>query len=547
MKYVFILFLSFVLTSFLLPNLIKFLVIKKLVDNPGPRKIHASAVPRLGGISIVFSMLFVMSIFIPEYLKAMPLLISAMILFFIGVIDDLLDISWKIKLISQLISVLISLTFIMDLTPAIDLFNLQLPLSIGIPLVILFMIGTINSINLMDGLDGLVSGFAILVFFALSVLGFLFQNQIVVFLTIALIGSLLSFLKYNSNPARIFLGDNGSLFLGYALVISSFYISILKYGHLDLGFPILLLFLPIIDTLKVMFVRIRQGKNPFLPDKNHLHHIIFGKNIKHKIVVLLIHIFSVAYIFMAVLYLKYNSYYLFIPVILLSFSLINMKYILNHIIISGAYRAVIKNIISNRMKYILSVNKIMLAFSVLPFMGLIIPIISFKHFHNSNFPFMQIIVIMFLEFALIVYHFIFSKKLDNVYILINMILFFSFSVDEYYFPNIFRSFSIISLSFIILLIIVSFSIFIHCNNINDKNSFFSGYDLIVITLFALLMSLQTVLPSSFLANMLGVGVVSITTYYWFRLIQNIFVEKSSLIPFLSYTLPVLHLLLKMNY
>ena len=547
MKYVFILFLSFVLTSFLLPNLIKFLVIKKLVDNPGPRKIHASAVPRLGGVSIVFSMLFVMSIFVPEYVKAMPLLISAMILFFTGMIDDLLDINWKIKLLSQLISVLISLKFILDLTPAIYLFGIQLPLVIGSPLLILFMIGTINSINLMDGLDGLVSGFCILVFFVLSILGFLFQSQIITFLTIAIIGSLLSFLKYNSNPARIFLGDNGSLFLGYSLVISSFYISILRYGHLDLGFPILLLFLPIIDTLKVMFVRIRQGKNPFLPDKNHLHHIIFGKNIRHKIVVALIHLFSVGYIFMAVIYLKYNDGYLIIPVLLLSFILINMQYILNHVTLSGERRALIKKIISNKMKYIISIDKILIALSSLPLLGLIISIFSLEHYHDSNFPWIQIIVIMFLEFAIIAYHFWSSKKLDNIYILINSILFFSFATDEYYFQNIFHSISLLSISFVLLLIIVTFSIFIHCNNINDKISFFSGYDLIVIILFALLMSMQTVLPSTFLANMLGVGVVSITTYYWFRLIQNIFVEKSSFIPFLSYTLPVLHLLMKMNY
>lgn len=288
MKFIFILFLTFVLTSFLVPFLINYLVLKKLLDQPGPRKIHAYGIPRLGGAVIFFTALLVIAIFYPDFSKAFPLLFAGLILFILGIIDDLKSIRWKIKLFFQIIAVTITVLFFKNFSNNIYLFGALLPPIIGIPLFFFFILGTINSINLMDGLDGLVSGFSLIVFSVIFLLSYLLKNQLLMVLSVTMVGALLGFLKFNSNPAKIFLGDSGSLFLGYSLVASSIYLSIMKYGYLELAPPIMLLALPIIDTLKVMVLRIVHKKSPFLPDKNHLHHIIFGKNIRHKIVVFLI-------------------------------------------------------------------------------------------------------------------------------------------------------------------------------------------------------------------------------------------------------------------
>jgi len=163
------------------------------------------------------------------------------------------------------------------------------------------------------------------------------------FLSSAIIGTTLGFLKFNANPARIFLGDSGSLTLGYfisALVIiisgevsaSTSEITQGMSRSVDLGFIIITLAVPIADTLRVMFVRIKQRKNPFLPDSNHLHHILYSQKLRHKTVVMLIHLFSIMFVLLAIYYAKVSKTTAFIIFILMLTAFFSVKQIVEFII-----------------------------------------------------------------------------------------------------------------------------------------------------------------------------------------------------------------------
>ncbi len=171
--------------------------------------------------------------------------------------------------------------------------------------LLFFIVGGINSINLLDGLDGLASGFSLLVFSIILILSIVADDAFLILLTVSLIGSLLGFLRFNAFPASIFLGDTGSLVLGSFLVIASLKTALnFEQSTLNLTFPTMLLAVPMIDTIKVFIYRIIHKKSPFQADNSHLHHIIYHSNIKHEITVFLIEIFTLIYVLLALFYLR---------------------------------------------------------------------------------------------------------------------------------------------------------------------------------------------------------------------------------------------------
>lgn len=302
-------FFSFIAVVFATPLLANLLSSFEIVDHPdSTRKIHSKPIPRMGGV-IIYSVIILFLIFLFPFLSEFKFfLVGSLILFTLGVADDLWNLNWKVKFIGQSISAfLLMIYFIRHDYFQFNFIGYNIPPYIALPLILLFIVGAINAFNLMDGMDGLVSGFSLIIASLSFLLSFSSDAVFIPLLSILVIGTTLGFLKFNGNPASIFLGDSGSLVLAYfCLTILFSATAEISQHNIDLAFIGMVLSVPIIDTLRVMICRILNKKNPFLPDKNHLHHIIFNKKIRHKTTVFIILSLTLISVLIA-LYYKFSS------------------------------------------------------------------------------------------------------------------------------------------------------------------------------------------------------------------------------------------------
>ena len=309
MQYLIILFATLVGTIFITPYFINIFTKVKIVDQPdGLRKLHSTPVPRLGGFLIFLVFLASLFIFYGDINSIRFYLFGAILIFALGAYDDLLGTGWLLKFFYQTVAAVFLMLFLFPKFYSLQLFNIELSMIPSAIVLLVFIVGTINSFNLLDGLDGLVSGISLLVFILLFFVGLNLLDTFSLVVLASIIGCLIGFLKYNGYPARIFLGDSGSFLLGYLVVSSVLLLSINKHTNvLDLTFPIILLAVPIADTLKVMFERIFTGKHPFVADRTHIHHIVFSKNITHKTTVFIITIYSLIFAANAMVYRYYSE------------------------------------------------------------------------------------------------------------------------------------------------------------------------------------------------------------------------------------------------
>lgn len=271
----------------LMPLLVRFLRRKHVLDEGGHRKIHKGFVPSMGGIIICTSFLFAIILWIPveNIIDRRFELAAILLMFFAGIRDDIDPLRPIYKLFVQIIAaIMVVVAGDMHITSLYGLFGIyDIPLILGYGLSILFIIGITNAFNLIDGIDGLAATVAIVAF---AFLGFWFYftgNGSEALRMACIIGALIGFLYYNWQPASIFMGDTGSLVVGFILSTSTLaFISI--NGSLPDGAPykfpavfsvgMAVVLLPLFDTIRIFLLRIKQGKSPFLPDKQHLHHVI---------------------------------------------------------------------------------------------------------------------------------------------------------------------------------------------------------------------------------------------------------------------------------
>jgi UDP-GlcNAc:undecaprenyl-phosphate GlcNAc-1-phosphate transferase len=269
---------------------------KGLVDCPQrARKVHHQATPRLGGAAILLSFLIISAfagLFVPQFREmifgANPfvgvVLLGSVGVFIIGFLDDLARLSPKTKLIGEFVvagivvwGANLSFTEIQFL----GLGSLTTPEWLGFGLSCLWIVGMANAINLIDGLDGLASGIILTGLLAVSVVGYLAGISSVTWMSTLLIGCLLGFLVYNSRPASIFLGDCGSLTLGYLAGCLALLASVREGGVIDGIFPVLAFAIPILDCVFAIFRRTMRGRSPFSPDMEHFHHRLMTKGLSH--------------------------------------------------------------------------------------------------------------------------------------------------------------------------------------------------------------------------------------------------------------------------
>lgn len=306
MIFLIITFLAFLFTIILTPYLIKILIQFNIVDNPNgeDRRIHSEPVPRLGGIVIFLVIMLVTFLFYQDISSRIFLITGTLVVFLLGLLDDLVNIKWYFKFIFQSIAaILLIISLSNHDINQISLFSLNLSPAIGYPVLFLLILSILNSFNLMDGLDGLVTGFSLIVASLVFLLSYYYSETFITFLSASIIGTSLGFLKFNGNPARIFLGDSGALTLGYLLAASVLYLSVQVFSDvpiksvsfpdtIDIVFVLIVFAVPLTDMIRVMLRRFKKGSHIFLPDRNHLHHILYSKKIRHKTVVLFIHFIS---------------------------------------------------------------------------------------------------------------------------------------------------------------------------------------------------------------------------------------------------------------
>lgn len=296
---------SMMLSMLFMPFVIKLAISLNAIDKPGDRKVHVTTVPRLGGIAIAISFGITCLLFIPFDLNLKAFLIGLSIIIVTGVADDLYDISSTLKFSGQIAA---CLAFLLLSGTSIesfgDLFGAgQIETGIfAIPLTVFCMVGVINALNLSDGLDGLAGGLSVIASLFLAYFAIVSGDGFVLVLVTALVGSLIGFLYYNSHPAQIFMGDTGSLVLGYAL--SAVCILMLNSDGVTFVAPIslaLIFGLPIHDTFMVMTRRVLHLQSPFSPDKTHLHHRLMELKFTHSSAVFVMYAIMFSYGLLALL------------------------------------------------------------------------------------------------------------------------------------------------------------------------------------------------------------------------------------------------------
>lgn len=263
----------------------------KLVDKPNFRKLHTTPIPLVGGISIALSTwatLFITGLYTDTAQNIIFLLLIGMVLLVLGVIDDKLDIPATFKLIVQLGCAAVIAFSGIRISSLYGIFGIQdIPLWGQYVLTILVITGVVNAFNLMDGIDGLAGSLAILGCLALAILSCMMGRCEFALLYAAIIGSVIGFLRFNLSAKKTFLGDGGSLFLGFMLVVSG--IQILEWGKETSGalpdittiMVIGIFMIPVLDSLRVYRGRIGNGDSPFKPDKSHLHHLFLLLGLTH--------------------------------------------------------------------------------------------------------------------------------------------------------------------------------------------------------------------------------------------------------------------------
>lgn len=273
-------FFSFVVALFVtlvaIPPLMRFSRQLHLMDEPAARKIHSQAVPRCGGIAIAIGTILPILMWVPLDRAISSYLVGATIILVFGVWDDISPLDYKWKFLGQSVAAVIAIQGGVAIQH-VPFFGLDpAPDYVTYPLTVLFLLGITNAVNLFDGLDGLAGGCVLLTLSAIGVLAYEADGLPVVLLALAAMGSVFGFLRFNTHPAFVFMGDAGSQFLGFTTAVLSILLLEQHHQSLNAGLPLLLLGLPILDTLSVMITRIVAGRSPFTADRNHIHHKILG-------------------------------------------------------------------------------------------------------------------------------------------------------------------------------------------------------------------------------------------------------------------------------
>lgn len=274
------------------------------LDYPNERKVHKKPMPVMGGLMIYLGFLFGYMLFAPQSTQMLAILIASFIVVITGILDVIKPLRAREKLVGQVVAVLIIVFYGKILLNDISFFGYYFDFGwLAYPITIVFIVAVMNCINLIDGLDGLADGISMIFFITIGVLAFIMHNLGSLEITIAfiMIGACLGFLIFNFNPAKIFMGEIGSMFLGFMIAV----VCLLGFKAVTLTslvVPMLILAIPILDTLFAILRRIIHHKPIYEADRQHLHHQLLNKKFSQKTTVLIIYAVSILFSSASVFY-----------------------------------------------------------------------------------------------------------------------------------------------------------------------------------------------------------------------------------------------------
>lgn len=300
-----------------------------IVDVPDERKVHLMPMPKTGGISMAIGAFVPMMVWVAKDDFFSSVVAASIIIVVFGLIDDIKPMTAGQKILPQIAAALIvifyggvRICFLGDLAPD----GYVLPGFLSVPLTLLVILGVTNAINLADGLDGLAGGISMLSFILIVFLAYQSGNMQIALMAVAMVGGIAGFLRYNTHPAILFMGDAGSQLLGFLAVVFSITLAQSNAPYAKILFLTIIGF-PILDTLTVMVERIIKKRSPFSADKNHFHHRLLRHGFYHTEAVLTIYIIQSCFIAFALMFRFYSGwvhligFMAFSSVILLTFLL----------------------------------------------------------------------------------------------------------------------------------------------------------------------------------------------------------------------------------
>lgn len=306
-------------------------IVKKLAfrlgatDRPNDRKVHEKIMPRLGGLVIYISFMIGLFILRPDSPHHLGIMAGGLVIVLTGIFDDIYELSARVKLVSQIIAALIVVVW-----GGVQVNFINLPFGgmlefggFSIMITLLWIVGVTNAINLIDGLDGLAAGVSSIALISISGMAIIMGDVYVITVGFLLLVSTLGFLKYNFYPAKIFMGDTGALFLGYMISVLSL-LGFKGVTFISFIIPIIILGVPMTDTIFAIVRRLVKKTPLSAPDKSHLHHCFLNLGFTHRQTVILIYAISAMFGLAAFIFSLTTMWgsLLLITIILLSIELI---------------------------------------------------------------------------------------------------------------------------------------------------------------------------------------------------------------------------------
>lgn len=302
-KILIMVFSIFLFVAFMVPFVKKIAEHVGAMDIPNERKVHTKPMPRLGGLAIYFGFLLGYMLFGEHSLIMNAILIGSFIIVLTGVIDDIKPLTAATKFIGQLAAALIVVCYGNLLLRDVSAFGIYINFSwLSYPITVFFILGCINCMNLIDGLDGLAGGISAIYFLTIGIIAAIGGSTGLDFvLSFIMFGATLGFLVHNFYPASIFMGDSGSMFLGFIISV----VALLGFKNVtmtSLIIPLLVLAIPILDTLFAIVRRALKGQNIAKPDKFHIHHQLLNRNFSQRATVLIIYVVDLLFAFASIVY-----------------------------------------------------------------------------------------------------------------------------------------------------------------------------------------------------------------------------------------------------
>ncbi len=271
------------------------------VDVPkDKRRVHKRPTPRIGGLAIIFGFMVAIISFSDSWSREFAAtLIGAGILAVLGVVDDCKELDAKLKFVVQIAAALVVVLY-GDIKISVfsnpNVFSqspyLVLPQWASVTVTVLWIVFMTNAVNFIDGLDGLAAGVSAIMSMSLVFIAITYHEYAIALMGLAIMGSCFGFLPYNFNPAKIFMGDTGSMFLGYMLSVLSVQGMFKSYAVISFAVPLIMLGLPLFDALFAMMRRVLSGKNPMSADRGHLHHRLYDMGFSQKQTVFILYAIS---------------------------------------------------------------------------------------------------------------------------------------------------------------------------------------------------------------------------------------------------------------